>query len=262
MGEYQESVASYREVLHDPVVRRLECEIGLAGKVQYHLVGQRQSFHGKAQMVNGTHRVRLSANPRPREYLLLTLLHEWAHVLVHEEMWKSAAGRSGPGARPRRFRPHGSEWRRQYARLARLAVRAALFPGNEAEVLRHAGAGEAQTARARLVAPDGRLLLPDPQPVPRRFRPGDAVCFADASGRTIAGTVTRVNRQSYTVSAMGAAVTYRVPMAHPSLQPMRASPPPVPAADRWRPGMRVAFAGPNGRELTAVVRRVNRLTLT
>ena len=185
---------AYRRLLARPDVQRLARRFGLDRHVHYEFVGERRSFHGKAQTVEGRRLVRLPSNVRPEPYLLLTLLHEWAHLLVQEQR------------RTRRVMPHGPEWQKQYEAVLKVAVAAGLFAGNEAEVVRHASAGEARTQYARLLGPDGAPLLPEPErqhererPVPQ-FTAGDGVQFRLPDGRVVAGTIRRVNPRTYTVA--------------------------------------------------------------
>ena len=249
-GTGEEIHAAYRRLIESREVRRLAARFGLDRGIRYELVDVRRSFHGKAGIIEGLGIVRLPCNPRPEAYLLLTLLHEWAHLLAQRQ------------AKGRRIQPHGSEWRRHYASLIQAAVKAHLFPGNEQEVLRHAAAGEAQTRHAQLRGPDGNLLAPPPERPAPAFRSGDAVQFTDRGGQVIQGTVRRVNSRTYTVTDAEAGLTYHVPIAYPALAPAGEAMP-APAEDApWRLGVAVEFTDPAGECHRGHVIRVNRRTLT
>ena len=97
LGEMRAVYDAYRRILARPEVQKLAVQFGLGAKVRYEFVGERQSFNGKATTTEGQQLVRLPCNPRPDPYLLLTVLHEWAHLVVHRQN------------RKRRTAPHGPE---------------------------------------------------------------------------------------------------------------------------------------------------------
>lgn len=243
--------ALYRQLLERPEVRRLAAQFGLDRGVTYEFVGERRSFHGKATRAEGEQRVRLPANTRPEPYLLLTLLHEWAHLLVYRQPQKN------------RPTPHGADWRRYYVSLVHAGVGAGLFPGNEPEVLRHAAAGEAQTRFAQLRDANGAPLLPPAPVLDPVFRAGDTVSFLDTRGQQILGQVRRVNTRTYTVVTADGLRSYRVPIGYASLTAARLSTPaPDPAPSPWQVGAGVRFTDQGGRPRRGTIRRVNLRTLT
>lgn len=244
--------AAYERLLASREVRRLAARFALDRGVRYEFVDERRSFHGKAGIVDGEGMVRLPCNDRPEAYLLLTLLHEWAHLLAQRQ------------AKGRRILPHGRDWKRYYASLLHAAVGARLFPGNEGEVLRHAAAGEAQTRHCRLLGPDGELLVPAAvRPADEaRFSAGDAVEFTDRSGKRVTGTVRRVNQRTYTVAVDDGKTVYRVPITYPLITaPGEALPEPQ-ADSPWRAGVAVEFTDPTGKLQRGHVTRANPKTLT
>ena len=179
----------------------------------------------------------------------MTLLHEWAHLLVYRQPQKN------------RPTPHGADWRRYYVSLVHAGVGAGLFPGNEPEVLRHAAAGEAQTRFAQLRDANGAPLLPPAPVLDPVFRAGDTVSFLDTRGQQILGQVRRVNTRTYTVVTTDGLRSCRVPIGYASLTAAR--------LPRLRTGT-LTLAGGRRRPLhrsgrqaaPRTIRRVNLRTLT
>jgi hypothetical protein len=238
--------AAYQRLLRSREVQAVAARFALDQGVRYEFVDERRSFHGKAILAHGKARVRLPCNERPEPYLLLTLLHEWAHLLAMRQ------------AQGRRVLPHGREWQCHYQALLHAAVEQGLFPGNEQEVLRHAAAGEASTRHACLRGADGEPLMPA---VPL-FSVGDAVQFIDHLGRRVTGTVRRVNQRTYTIAVSDGERVYRVPISYAQIaafgeglsEPAEDSP--------WRPGVAVEFVDTAGEAHRGHVTRVTRKTLT
>ncbi|HOM81711.1 MAG TPA: SprT-like domain-containing protein [Armatimonadota bacterium] len=238
--------AAYRRLLLSREVQELARRFALDQGVRYEFVDERRSFHGKAIYADGQARVRLPCNDRPEPYLLLTLLHEWAHLLAMRQ------------ARRRPVPPHGREWQRHYQAVLQAAVEQGLFPGNEQEVLRHAAAGEASTRHACLRGADGEPLMP----ATPSFSAGDAVQFTDRQGQRVTGIVRRVNQRTYTIAASDGERVYRVPISYAQIAPLEEELPEPAGGTPWHPGVAVEFVDAAGVAHRGQVVRVNLKTLT
>lgn len=73
--------------------------------------------HRPPRVLGGRHRITVNADLNPYAFLT-TLLHELAHAVTWERH----------GVRRRRVRPHGPEWKREFADVLTPVVNAGVFP--------------------------------------------------------------------------------------------------------------------------------------
>lgn len=273
--------------LDHPDVQEFLRRQGLAD-VRVQLVGPRRTFAGKTYPAWSFMRM-VAVGVHPVRWLV-TFIHELAHVKDYRKRMKDLEKELGRPLQRRdgrtvwqMERPHGQRWQQEFVKLAKVAVEAGLFPGNEERVMRIAAESTTTLDDAELdLCADPRVEAEElrrldeqrqeqilqaqtrTEALKKAFKAGQEVHF-DAGPRlgVVTAKFVRLNAKSFTVEADGCRWHVPLGLLQPGPGPANAAPPksrPGPT-QRFHPGDEVAFRY-DGKRHEGKIIRVNRKTCT